>query len=305
MPISAADIKSIVAAEDDFGHEMRVGAAIQKIGCIELQHGGTYTDTVTGKPRQFDYRCMLAKGGTPALRLEIPAKGSAREGTLTHLNEATRMVLTVECKNLNPSFPLVVCGRSRQEGEAFNDLILSTGQVDAALAQRSRTIRAKCKQSYYREGDFVGKSFVRLKPESPKSSKAIAAPDTDIYEKWAQALSSAVELAETACYCAQPRQSVASAVVPAVVVPDESLWQATYRADGTMESDPKQVGQCEYFVGRQIQLRGPSGNHSFIFSHIHFFTITAFNSFLSKMAINDRAWESLFAPGLLRFEPGD
>jgi hypothetical protein len=38
-------------------------------------------------------------------------------------------------------------------------------------------------------------------------------------------------------------------------------------------------------------------------SHIHFFTLKAFSSFLSKMAVNKKAWDTLFDPGLLRFGP--
>src|SRR5881394_80928 len=100
MPISPSDILNVVTREDDFGHEMRVGHAIRDCPAIRMQHGGTYTDSVTQKPRQFDYRCWLRK-------------------------ERTGLSLAVECKNLSPFVPLVVCGIERCEDEAFHDLIES------------------------------------------------------------------------------------------------------------------------------------------------------------------------------------
>src|ERR1035441_4483137 len=74
MAISASDIQKIVDTEDDFGHEMLVGAAIRAIASCDTQHSGTYTDRVTGKPRQFDYRCSLTKE-TNAFEIQIPANG--------------------------------------------------------------------------------------------------------------------------------------------------------------------------------------------------------------------------------------
>src|SRR5713101_7395856 len=100
MQLSPSDIRNVVAKEDDFGHEMRVGHVVRSVPAIAVQHGGTYTDPVSGKPRQFDYRCTLRKG-------------------------AARLSLAVECKNLSPSSPLVVCGIKRREDEAFHDLIES------------------------------------------------------------------------------------------------------------------------------------------------------------------------------------
>ena len=100
MSITTTDIRNVITKEDDFGHEMRVGHVIANHPMIKVQHGGTYTDSVTQKPRQFDYRCWIRK-------------------------ENACLALAVECKNLGSSLPLVVCGRRRPEDEAFHDLIES------------------------------------------------------------------------------------------------------------------------------------------------------------------------------------
>jgi hypothetical protein len=304
MAISTSDIQKIVNTEDDFGHEMRVGATIKAIPSFSVEHGGTYIDRVTGKPRQFDYRCSLTKE-TNAFTLQIPANGSTGTEAFAPFHAATRLVLAVECKNLNASFPLVVCGTVRQKGETFQDLVVSIGR--SAMLPRggagtpgpgSLVYRAACKQSFYAQGGFVGKNLLRLKPDNSRSAVAVAGPDSDIYDKWAQAISSAVEMADAAQNCARDQQLVWSAVIPVVVLSDDSLWKVAYDGDGKA-SNVEQVDHCEYYVGHRIT----SIPGTFMFSHIHFFTLSAFGSFLSKMAVNENAWDILFNPGLLRFGP--
>jgi hypothetical protein len=167
------------------------------------------------------------------------------------------------------------------------------------MGEHSEVYRAKANQSFYRPGEFVGKSLLRLKPESPKSTKAVVGPDSDIYEKWAQAVSSAIDLVKGSFVPAQPNHRKVSAVLPVVVVADGSLWRVAYGYNGKASSAEK-VDQCAFYVGREVE----NVEDAFMFSHIHFFTLTAFSSFLSQMAINEVAWERLFNPGLLRFGPG-
>jgi hypothetical protein len=276
MPISPSDILRVVTKEDDFGHEMRVGHVIRSCPAIQLQHGGTYTDAVTQKPRQFDYRCWLRK-------------------------EAATLSLAVECKNLNHVVPLVICGTARREDEAFHDVIESRqGTVKRRTAtivgSSSVTRRATLENSFYPPRSFVGKSLVRIQTDK---QPMVRSQDSDVYDKWAQALSSAVELAQSACDSAK-RLTVHrsfTAVVPAVVVPDDLLWRVYYDDNGGISSDPARVNECELYVGREIEVGGAKGTplfHQFTFSHVHFFTLTGFGSFLSKMAVNEHAWANLF-----------
>lgn len=276
MPISPSDIRNVVTKEDDFGHEMRVGHAIRSCPAIQVQHGGTYIDSVTQKPRQFDYRCWLKK-------------------------EKTCLSLAVECKNLNPSVPLVVCGAKRRDDESFHDLIesrLGSFKRGSAIINGSSSItrRAKRSDSFYSPSDFLGKSLVRIQSEKIPMVKL---QDSDVYDKWAQALSSSVELAESACHFAK-KYSVArffTAVLPVVVVPDNVLWRVDYDDNGAISKDPEQVDACELYVAREIEVGGKIGTplfHYFAFSHVHFLTLTGFSSFLSKMAVNELAWSNLF-----------
>lgn len=276
MPVLPSDIRSVITREDDFGHEMRVGAAIRSCPAIQMQHGGTYTDSITQKPRQFDYRCWLRK-------------------------EAASVSLAVECKNLSPRVPLIVCGTGRRDNEAFHDLIESrngrfTRRSAIIVGSSSVTRRAAGADAFYSPKSFVGKSLVRIQTDKKPMARA---QDSDVYDKWAQALSSAVGLAESACHSAKA-SSVArffTAVLPVVVVPDELLWRVVYDDSGGVSTDPAQVNECELFVGREIEVGGEKRTplfHQFTFSHVHFFTLAAFASFLSKMALNEHAWTRLF-----------
>jgi hypothetical protein len=47
MPqVSPSEIRKIAESQDDFGHELRVGAAIRSADTEHMDHGGTYTDSV-------------------------------------------------------------------------------------------------------------------------------------------------------------------------------------------------------------------------------------------------------------------
>ncbi len=276
MPISPEDIRNVIIREDDFGHEMRVGETLRACAAIQFQHGGTYNDPVTQKPRQFDYRCWLKK-------------------------ESASLTLAVECKNLSPSVPLVVCGTLRGEDESFHELIESR---QGSFKRRSATVvglssvtrRATGDDAFYLPRQFVGKSLVRIQTDK---NPMVRTQDSDVYDKWSQALSSAVELAHTACNSAK-KYSVPhfyTALLPIVVVPDGVLWKVIYGENGKVSGDPAQVNEFELYVAREIEVGGAKGTplfHRYNFSHVHFFTLTGFTSFLSKMAVNEHAWSRLF-----------
>jgi hypothetical protein len=305
MAISASDILSIVKKEDDFGHEVRVGAAIRAIAGFAVQHSGTYTDPVTGKPRQFDYRCWLTKTDRH-FRITFPIHGATGKETSEAINQSSRLALTVECKNLDPCFPLVVCGTSRVGDEAYHELVRSIGPTLVAgqpHSENAESCRLHQGNRFYQQHGFIGKSLLRLKPKDPKSNQPVAAPDADVYEKWAQALSSAVDLAEAAFGHPDVGQVVWTAVLPVVVVPNNSLWKVAYDDQGNVGSGPQPTEHCEFYVGHQLRFGTFPNEHAFTFSHIHFFTLTGFGSFFSKMSSDGSEWERVFDPALLRFGP--
>jgi hypothetical protein len=211
------------------------------------------------------------------------------------------LALAVECKNLRPEVPLIISGLPRTPDEAFVDLVRSvTGHHKRGSAtivgSSSVTRRATGQECFYPPAQFVGKSLVRVRIEK---NGPVTLGDSEIYDKWSQALSSAIALVHNACDQSRKDcvQSVFTAVLPAVVVPDGTLWTLEYKQDATAASPPSIIHECALFLGKNIVVGYPQLEHRFIFSHLHFFTLTGFASFLSKMAINDLAWKSLMNPG--------
>jgi hypothetical protein len=273
--IKPAEIGKAVLESDDFGHEMRVRHLLEVTPAIEFEHGGTYKDRVTGKPRQFDFRCSLRK-------------------------ENAMVSLAVECKNLSSEAPLVMSGTWRRKEEAFHDLIESRTaefRTESLLfvGLSSTTRRSEGERSFYAPKKFVGKSLLRLKPSK---SIFIAVPDADIYDRWSQALASAIDLTSKACDLSKEFRSpnVFCAVIPVVVVANDALWAVVYDDKGEMLDEPKSVKSCELYVGRAIRLseEPKAFSHQFTFSHVHFFTLSGFDSFLDRMVTNEKAWEKLF-----------
>jgi len=280
MSITTADIKRVIESEDDFGHEMRVGGVLDHLACEAMkdvfngtdleppEHGGTYTDAITSKPRQFDYRCRIVR------------RPPTQPGTCA--------LLAIECKNLHESSPLVVCGCLRTAGEAYYHFIES--HLDDSGRSMCATKRVEGGQ-FYEAGKFVGKSLVRVRE---RNGKLETDSNSDIYDRWAQALASSVELAEGArSFANEMYQHWASLVLPVVVVPDGSLWSVAYNAKGTIDVNPTMVGECEFFVGRKLEL----GPLPFSLTHIHFVTVSGLESLLSRFWKHHRAWEWIFPAG--------
>ena len=275
MPIDPADIRKAISDADDFGHEMRVRNLLEVTPAINFEHGGTYKDQVTGKPRQFDFRCSLRK-------------------------ETALVSLAVECKNLSVESPLVISGTWRRNEEAFHDLIESrTGRFEhgsvISVGLSSTTRRSQAAHSFYAPKKFVGKSLLRVKISK---NVPVAAPDSDIYDRWSQALASAIDLTSEACDLSKVFHlpHVFSAVLPVVLVANDTLWAVVYNDKGEVLDEPKPVKSCELYVGRSMRLREnhKALSHQFTFSHVHFFTLSGFNSFLDRMVTNDKAWGVLF-----------
>lgn len=258
MKISPEAIKDLAVESDDFGHEMRVGSVLNSMPRIgTVQHGGTYSDPATGLARQFDYRLRIETG-----------------------NRA--VVCAVECKNLGNK-PLVVCGAPRTREEAFHELIavLPPGQYNSTFVDgwSSRAKRYFAGDSPYPVGSFVGKSSFRvgIRFRGQKNQELAIEPDGDVYERWAQALSSCHDLCQIAGNGAALKKKFACyyLALPVLAVPNDSLWVLEYDSSGTPKANPRQTDHCEYFVSRSISVMAGNKfhNHNLIVSHLHIATI--------------------------------
>lgn len=277
-PVSQADLIEFLNDHSDFSFEIQVLHALINRG-FTCEHGGTYDDPSTNKPREFDIRATKVFG-----------KRFLR--------------LAVECKNLRPHFPLLISCLPRRDDESFHEIVYSanpeTNPIDEsaepygiAMQPTSKSIRLTSEHTIYKPGDAVGKSSEQV---GRKMNNDITSGDSGVYEKWAQALSSANDLTYLACSDGSERTGnvALSAVFPIVVVPNGRLWQTQYDGEGNRIADPEQVARCSYFVGRNYYHRSPSGGDELALSHLEFVTLDGLLQFVDDLCGDDNKIDQTF-----------
>jgi hypothetical protein len=98
-PISEQDLLDWLTSSSNFAFELRCVKLLSDNG-LSCLHGGSYSDPVTKKTRQFDIRAHWS-------------------------NRRSHARFAVECKNLDPTFPLLVQCVPRTPSEAFHEIVLS------------------------------------------------------------------------------------------------------------------------------------------------------------------------------------
>ena len=170
-PITSIDLIEYLDNYSDFSFEIETLKALIQLG-FECEHGGTYEDPATQKPREYDIRA-IRKIKSKFLRLAI------------------------ECKNLRPNFPLLISCLPRRPEEAFYEISISdrpttvikdkfgrteylTPEVAARLSPK-KTYRLKHSNSLYPVGEFVGKSCDQV-GRAKHNDSAIFSDDSGIYD---------------------------------------------------------------------------------------------------------------------------
>jgi hypothetical protein len=266
-PILKSDLTDFLKTSSDFAFEIHVLNELTRLG-FECEHGGSYTDRVTRKPREFDIRATKRYG-----------KCFVR--------------LAVECKNLRPNYPLLISCLPRRPEESFNDLSISVNPAEVPLEKRqpysvpafakvSKCLRLTKGQSLYRPKEPVGKACDQV---GRSTAGEFVSGDADIYAKWSQALSSADDLVDLACHDGRDRTGniAASLVLPILAVPDGQLWIVTYNSDGNLISGPENTDRCPYFVNLTYHNSGDGHSESITLSHIEFTTTTGLSSLVDAL----------------------
>lgn len=266
-PIEAADLSEYLESADDFQFELEVFRCCLQ-GGLPAEHGGTYQDPVTKKDRQFDIR-MLIK------------------------NRRRLVKLAIECKNLKTNFPLLVSRIPRRPEENFHMLIFSSRITGV------RSFRVSGPATVFEAGKLVGKSTAQV-GRTPSTKKNIpgdlVTSDAEVYEKWTQALGSAFDLVYSSRgdYVTEGDAAV-TVIFPVLVIPDETLWTVDYSADGQQLSAPKRSHECEVFLGKNFD----AGSLNYTTSHLLIFTKTKFDSYLNRLATNEKYLALIFPPQAL------
>ena len=271
IPIGESDLVEYLDTASDFAFELRCLERLSGMG-FQCEHGGSYTDPVTKKTRQFDIRARKCDG-----RICVWC--------------------AVECKCLSESFPLLVMCVPRLREESFHDLILSYDpelvEQDQpfvpALAKTCEAVRAAHPSSEYVCGEPVGKSCAQVGRADHDHS--IVANDAEVFEKWSQALASLGDLADRAAEHGEAQHNIAlSLILPVVVVPDGTLWKVDYEENGARKNNPTRAERCSFCVGHTYAPRFPVGQTTVVVSHLEFVTFSGLHGLMDGMTRLPNSW---------------
>ena len=274
--VTAEDLEAYVETISDFAFEQRVFARLVELR-FEAKHNGTYSDPVTGKPREFDIRATMS------LTDRI------------HQKTKFQIFLAVECKNIGKNSPLLVATVPRGETESFHEFFLVQKVGDGVKDPTCK--RTRVERQLYGARKPVGKDCHQV--GRLQSNGELSGDDRELYDKWSQAISSAHDLADDATRHNDKELNMydqATAVFPVVVVPDSTLWTVAYDGKGKITASPKQVDHVEYFVGAEVVRNGVRVMQ---ISHLHFCTLSGIDLMLDNLS-TDHPTDSLFPSGYLK-----
>ncbi|MFM0051559.1 hypothetical protein [Caballeronia grimmiae] len=257
--IEAADISRYLEEQDDFALELRCMQCVHEHG-LSFDHAGTYIDPVTGKARQFDIRASLQRGGN-------------------------KVTFAIESKSLGKNFPLIVSRLPRSHSESFLD------RIDGLPKQTQPLDIARLPGSpLYPVNGPVVKSTVQL---GRTPAGVWSATDADTFEKWTQAIASALDLADKAIRrllnATAVDQTEQTVLLPVLVVSNDTLWAVDYDEHGRVQFDPCRLEQSSMFVGQEH-----SNMRRLAISHLHICTEKGLADLLQWFSDDENLWKSLF-----------
>jgi hypothetical protein len=267
--ISDVDLSQYLAKESGFSFELQCLQKLHSLG-YHCQHGGSYTDPITRKIRQYDIRARKTVG---------------------HVN----VWCAIECKHISESFPLLVTCVPRRSEESFHDVLFTRAAddqrnllgLDWMRDAATTKFRMSSPLSPYREGGWVGKKAAQV---GRTTTNEIYGTDENAFDRWSQALASADDMAAEAVESAE-RDEIAAVtlIVPILVVPNERLWQAFFNEDGRQADSPFWTERCNVYVDRGYST-GWIRPTTFTVSHIEIATMAGLTSLLQEIETPDGPW---------------
>ena len=274
--INAEEIEQYLDSQSDFTLEMRVFSHLLSLG-FYAEHGGTYSDPVTDKPRQFDIRCKIA-------------------------NDNEIVKLAVECKALSPQFPLVIQRVPRIKRESYHELFWSYKPPKDSFAvgvfNSSKALRTRFDSNLYPVDDFVGKSSNQIgRKKRGKNEPELYANDSEIYDKWSQAIASSHDLSTNS---PEDREKMGldqslTMIFPVLVIPELCLWSVDYDNKGKRVTKPVHCNEIDFYIGKRLWKK-PQFCASYTVSHLKVLTINGFEQFAARISSDINYWRSIFPP---------
>ena len=257
-------------SKDDFAFEREIYSIAYGFR-LQPEHAGLYEDPVTNKPRQFDIRC---------------------HATI----KTQRIALAIECKRLNPTYPLLASCVPRATNEAQHQ-ILHTDAVmgNGASFTRVQTVAGGRYPLLYPPREGVCKSMQQARREVKGERRGEMVGGDEVFDKWMQALASMADLIERGAEALSVRREdgvTQMAFLPVLAVPDGTLWVANYSTQGDLREEPFQAEEITFFLGRKYSLTREK--LTFAIAHLHVMTRTAVGNFLQNIADGGGIWQQLF-----------
>jgi hypothetical protein len=256
--IEKSDLEEFIKTQDDFALELYVYSSARNLG-FAATHAGSYSDPITGKTRQFDVRASRSCG------------------------QDLHVYLAIESKCLRPSFPLLISQIPRIRSESFQGVMQTEGNKltpeGEVRVMGPRVLRLDGVSSIYPPNQYVGKAVVQV---GYNEVGRFVTKDSEVYDKWGQAIASANDLIRTAStFRVASDMAQRSVVLPVLVVPDGTLWVANYSDNGTLQEGPVQTDQVQFYIGVS-QTFVPNPDYLFPVSHLHVVTKSGLNAFLDS-----------------------
>ena len=125
--------------------------------------------------------------------------------------------MPVECKSLKPSFPLVVLQIPRTDKEDYIEIVVHR----ELFSSNSYTVRnARVGGSSYQYGSPVGKAMTQV---GRSNGNLTGGRDTEVFDRWSQAVSSAHDLILCAVTDRRKKQFCHTVILPTLVVSNGAL----------------------------------------------------------------------------------
>jgi len=264
-PIVQADLIEYLESESDFAFELQCLELMTQLQ-FECDHGGPYRDPITNKIREFDIR-------------------ASKSFQVLHAS------LAIECKNLKQNSPLMVMCVPRNRKESYHQVVFAASDAvhqsvwggHSILATRRFKIEGQGRA--YIEQGLVGKSCSRV-GRAQAQPNSIIPEESEIYERWSQALNSASDLwAAVTSLGVKRKVATVSVVIPILVVPNETLWQVNFKTDGSRACDPFKTDRCSYFVNYTDE-RMPG----YVITHLEIMTMNGLKAFAQSVFAKNGEW---------------
>ena len=159
-------------------------------------------------------------------------------------------------------------------------LRFSRGELNLAP---NMTRRFQGPLSIYPVGDPVGKSSEQI--ARTDDGKFEPRGDKEVYERWAQALSSANDLIHSCTLDGEEIGATAfSVAIPMLVVPDGTLWTILFDESGDLVQSPQPVNRCSYYVARSYRYRNgiSSWTSPIQLSHLEIVIVTGVKVYIDE-----------------------